>query len=313
MPDAMRQIFADWSLPLWLTTAIVVTAGVYLRGWLAVRRTRRLQFTGLRLGSFFAGLAVLWLAIGSPLDGFADVLLSAHMVEHLLLMSVVPPLLLLGLPVVPLLRGVPARAIRCIAPVLRSAALRRLGHWLVTPLVAWTIMNVCFLGWHVPAAYDFALEHERWHVVEHICFLGSSVLFWWVLIRPWPSGHRARTWGLLVYLVSADVVNTMLSALLAFCDRPVYGFYLQHPDPFGVSPLEDQVLGAVIMWVFGSLAFLLPAMVIAVRLTGTGGSDAAAGPGPQRAIRVRPSAAQWPDQQQPAEEASSRHRDGRWA
>ena len=271
MSEATRQIFADWSLPIWLTTSIVLTAGIYLRGWLAIRRTRPTQFTGLRLTSFFAGLTVLWLAIGSPMDGFADALLSAHMVEHLLLMSVVPPLLLFGLPVVPLLRGLPAVATSFIlGPAIRSPALRRFRHWLITPLVAWLLMNACFLGWHVTAAYDFALEHEDWHDVEHLCFLGSSILFWWVLIQPWPTKARALTWGLIFYLVSADVVNTMLSAFLAFCDRPVYVFYLHQPNPFGVSPLQDQVLGAVIMWVLGSLAFLLPAMVIAVRLTGTG-------------------------------------------
>jgi len=204
------------------------------------------------------------------MDGFADVLLSVHMVEHLLLMSVVPPLLLYGLPVVPVLRGLPEFILRRIAPLMRSPALRHFAHWLVTPLVAWLLMNATFLGWHVPAAYDFALDHENWHVVEHVCFLTSSILFWWCLIRPWPTKTCTVTWGLLFYLVSADVVNTMLSAFLAFCDRPVYPFYLNHPNPFGVSPLEDQVLGAVIMWVFGSLAFLLPAMVVAVRLTGTG-------------------------------------------
>jgi cytochrome c oxidase assembly factor CtaG len=269
----MHQIFTDWSLPIWLTTSIVITAGIYLRGWLKIRQSRPARFTGLRLASFFAGLAVLWFAIGSPMDGFADALLSAHMVEHLLLMSVVPPLLLLGLPVVPLLRGLPAVVTRFIlAPLIRSLALRRFGHWLITPLIAWLLMNACFLGWHVPTAYDFALEHENWHVVEHVCFLGSSILFWWVLIQPWPTKARALTWGLIFYLVSADVVNTMLSAFLAFCDRPVYVFYVTHPNPFGVSPVQDQVLGAVIMWVFGSLAFLIPAMVIAVRLTATSNS-----------------------------------------
>jgi cytochrome c oxidase assembly factor CtaG len=271
MSQAARQIFADWSLPIWLTLTIAVAAGIYLRGWLAMRRTRPHQFTFLRLGSFCAGLAVLWLAIGSPMDGFADVLLSAHMVEHLLLMSVVPPLLLFGLPVVPLLRGLPGVFLQVlIAPLIRSPALRRVGHWLITPLVAWLLMNGCFLGWHVPAAYDFALEHETWHAVEHVCFLASSILFWWCVIRPWPARHRAPTWGILIFLVSADVVNTMLSAFLAFCDRPVYVFYLDHPNPFGVSPLDDQVLGAVIMWVIGSLVFLLPAMVIAYRLTESG-------------------------------------------
>jgi len=268
MSEATHQIFADWSLPVWLTTATVITAGIYLRGWIAIRRTRPLQFTVLRLCCFLAGLGVLWLAIGSPMDGFADILLSAHMVEHLLLMSVVPPLLLFGLPVVPLLRGLPVFMIRFIAPLIRSLALRRFEHWLLTPLVAWLLMNASFLGWHVPAAYDFALEHENWHVVEHVSFLTSSILFWWCLIRPWPTRNRALTWGILFYLVSADIVNTMLSAFLAFCDRPVYVFYLYHPNPFAVSPLNDQILGAVIMWVFGSLAFLAPALVIAVRLTG---------------------------------------------
>jgi cytochrome c oxidase assembly factor CtaG len=268
MSEAMRQIFANWSLPVGLTTAIVITAGIYVRGWFLIRRSRPAQFTGLRLTSFFAGLTVLWLAIGSPMDGFADALLSAHMVEHLLLMSVVPPLVLFGLPVVPLLRGLPTFVVRLIVtPAIRLSWLRRFGHWLTTPLIAWLLMNACFLGWHVPAAYDFALQHENWHDVEHICFLGSSILFWWVLIRPWPARSRALTWGLLFYLVSADVVNTMLSAFLAFCDRPVYVFYLNNPNPFGVSPVQDQVLGAVIMWVFGSLAFLIPAILVAVRLT----------------------------------------------
>lgn len=270
MSEAAHQIFVDWSLPVWLTVATALTGGTYLRGWLLIRRTRPAQFTILRLTSFLGGLAVLWLAIGSPLDGFADALLSAHMVEHLLLMSVVPPLLLYGSPVVPLLRGLPKTMVRyLIGPLIGSSSLRQFGHWLITPLVAWLVMNACFLGWHVPAAYDFALEHENWHAVEHACFLGSSILFWWCLLQPWPTKRRSLTWGLIFYLVSADVVNTMLSAFLAFCDRPVYVFYLDHPNPFGVSPVQDQVLGAVIMWVLGSLAFLLPAMVIAVRLTGS--------------------------------------------
>jgi cytochrome c oxidase assembly factor CtaG len=128
MPDPVHDIFADWSLPIWLTLSIVATAAVYLRGWLAIRKTRPSQFTAFRLASFMGGLAALWLAIGSPMDGFADALLSAHMVEHLLLMSVVPPLLLLGLPVVPLLRGLPGPLKRfLIGPLLRaSAAVRAL-------------------------------------------------------------------------------------------------------------------------------------------------------------------------------------------
>src|SRR5437763_16015653 len=96
MLDAIRDILADWSLPVYLTISVLIAGLIYVRGWMAMRITRRRQFSAARLLSFLSGLAVLWLAIASPMDGFADGLLSAHMVEHLLLMSVVPPLLLAG-------------------------------------------------------------------------------------------------------------------------------------------------------------------------------------------------------------------------
>jgi len=219
------------------------------------------------LAAFLFGLAILWLAIGSPMDGFADALLSAHMVEHLLLMSFVPPLLLLGDPQVPLLRGLPRIVtVRLLGPLFRLKALRTLGRFLTRPLVAWLAMNLIFLGWHVPSAYDFALEHERWHDFEHICFLSSSILFWWPVIRPWPTSARYPGWFMLPYLVGADIVNTALSAFLAFCDRPVYSYYLTKPNPFHIAPMTDQVVGAVIMWVVGSLVFLIPAVFITISL-----------------------------------------------
>jgi putative membrane protein len=258
---------SDWSLPIGLTLAILLTAAVYLRGWIVLRRTRPTQLTPSRLLSFAAGLAALWIAIGSPLEAFADVLLSAHMVEHLILMSLVPPLLLLGLPVVPLLRGLPRAARIYIAgPLLRSQSLRRFSRLLAAPSVAWLLMNATFLLWHIPSAYDFALEHEGWHDLEHLCFLFTSLLFWWCVLRPWPATRPQRDWSILLYLIGADLVNTALSAFLAFCNRPVYAYYLTHANPFQTQPLPDQVLGAVIMWVFGSLAFLLPAASIAYSL-----------------------------------------------
>jgi cytochrome c oxidase assembly factor CtaG len=267
MSDAVRDIFVDWRLPIWLTASIVLTGVLYLRGWLAIRKTRRAQFTDVRLASFLGGLALLWLAAGSPMDGFADVLLSAHMVEHLLLMSAIPMLLLYGLPVVPLLRGLPAPLLHWIVgPLLRVSALRRVGEWLVTPAVAWLAMNVAYLCWHVPAAYDLALENETVHGVEHLCFLLTSLLFWWYIFRPWPAREREADWGVLVYLALADVVMTLLSAFLAFCERPVYPYYVDHPNPFHIPVLDDQVLGAMIMWVLGSFAYLVPAMVITFRL-----------------------------------------------
>jgi putative membrane protein len=267
MSPASQAIFDEWSPPVFLTTMVIVSAMVYTCGWIAIRKTRPAQFTAGRLTAFLLGMAVLWLAIGSPMDGFADALLSAHMVEHLLLMSFVPPLVLLGCPQVPLLRGLPrVLTVSVLGPLLRMKALRALGRFLTTPVVAWLAMNLIFLGWHLPSAYDFALEHEGWHDFEHICFLGSSILFWWPVIRPWPANARYPGWHMLPYLVGADIVNTALSAFLAFCDRPVYSYYLTEPNVFKISPIADQVTGAVIMWVVGSLVFLIPAVFITMRL-----------------------------------------------
>ena len=267
MPPECNAIFEEWSPPVFLTTMVILSAIVYIRGWFVIRKTRPAQFPAGRLAAFLFGLAILWLAIGSPMDGFADALLSAHMVEHLLLMSFVPPLLLLGDPQVPLLRGLPRIGTgRLLGPLFRLKALRTLGRFLTRPLVAWLAMNLIFLGWHVPSAYDFALEHERWHDFEHICFLSSSILFWWPVIRPWPTSARYPGWFMLPYLVGADIVNTALSAFLAFCDRPVYSYYLTKPNPFHIAPMTDQVVGAVIMWVVGSLVFLIPAVFITISL-----------------------------------------------
>lgn len=267
MPPEYRAIFDEWSPPAFLTTVELLSAIVYVRGWIAIRKTRTAQFSAGRLAAFLLGLATLWLAIGSPMDGFADALLSAHMVEHLLLMSFVPPLLLLGSPQVPLLRGLPQIfTVYLLGPLFRMKALRTLGSFLTRPLAAWIAMNLVFLSWHIPSAYDFALEHEYWHDFEHICFLVSSILFWWPLIRPWPTGARYPGWIMLPYLVGADIVNTALSAFLAFCGRPVYGYYAEQPNPFHVSLMDDQITGAVIMWVVGSLVFLIPAAFITIRL-----------------------------------------------
>ncbi len=264
---AMQAILDDWSLPLPLTISIAAFALVYLVGWLRIRRTRPEQFPVWRLYCFELGMLVLWGSVGSPMDGLADALLSAHMVEHLLLMSAVPPLVLMGAPVVPLLRGLPRWMVRFVLrPFLRMSWLRRCANFILRPVPAWLAMNVTLLAWHIPAAYDFALEDETWHDIEHLCFLFASLLFWWVLLRPWPAKKHQLGWIVLPYLIGADLVNTALSAFLAFCGRPVYSYYVTNPNPFGVSLVDDQTLGAVIMWIFGSLVFLVPAMLLTMRL-----------------------------------------------
>jgi cytochrome c oxidase assembly factor CtaG len=270
MTSASDFIFAEWSPPWLLTAAILALAVIYLRGFLAIRRTRPAFFPDWRLMAFVTGLFFLWTALASPLDGFADALLSAHMVQHLLLMSAVPPLLLLGLPVVPMLRGLPRGFVKnVLGPVLGAKTLIAAGRFLTRPVVAWLAMNLTFLLWHTPLAYDYALRHQPWHRLEHLCFLGTAMLFWWPVIQPWPAKRHTYGWAMLPYLLSADLVNTALSAFLAFCDRAVYSYYLGR-NPFHVNPVTDQAAGGAIMWVIGSFAFLLPAVGITVRLVQQG-------------------------------------------
>ena len=267
MPNETQAIFAAWSPPLGLTVLTCLVSAIYVRGWHAIRKTRPTYFSDMRLMSFLCGMLVLWLSIASPIDGFADVLLSAHMVQHFLLMSVVPPLIVLGAPVVPLLRGLPRSLVKSfLAPIFAWRWLRTMGDFLTAPVVAWLLFNLDFLSWHVPSAYDIALQNEHVHDFEHICFLVTSLLFWWVVVHPWPSRIHSNDWRVLLFLISADLVNTALSAFLAFCNRPVYSYYTTGPNPFHVSPLSDQILGAVIMWVLGSIVFLVPAILITVRL-----------------------------------------------
>lgn len=273
MASATQIILAAWSPPVGLTAAVLIGSAIYVRGWNAIRRTRPRYFTGTRLACFLSGMFVLWLAIASPLDGFADALLSAHMVQHFLLMSAVPPLLLLGAPVVPLLRGLPRWPVRrMIGPLIASRTVRSIGRFLAAPAVAWLLFNVVFLAWHLPTAYDFALRNEHIHDLEHICFLVTALLFWYVVLHPWPSPVRSNSWMVLLYLLSADIVNTALSAFLAFCNRPIYAFYSAGPNPFHISALSDQIAAGVIMWVLNSFVFLVPAMVLTVQLAGFGSS-----------------------------------------
>jgi cytochrome c oxidase assembly factor CtaG len=131
-----------------------------------------------------------------------------------------------------------------------------------TGAVAWLAMNTAYIGWHLPSAYEFALNSENWHNLEYACFFFSSVLFWWPVIQPWPSRPHSSRWLILPYLLLADIVNTGVSAFLCFSGRLLYPSYGEIRRPFGLSALNDQVAAGALMWVLGSAVFLLPVVVI---------------------------------------------------
>src|SRR5262249_42259090 len=145
------------------------------------------RFDGARAGAFLAGLAALVIAACSPLDPLGHRLLQAHMVQHLLLMVVAPPLLWLGAPIAPLLMGLPRPTRRRVAGGLASGPVRALTRALADSRVSWALFAAAFWAWHVPALYDMALREDAWHHVEHACFLLTALVFWRPIILPWPA------------------------------------------------------------------------------------------------------------------------------
>jgi cytochrome c oxidase assembly factor CtaG len=264
--EVLQPVFQNWDFPPIVTTLLAVTAAIYIRGWIKIRRTRPHLFPSWRLACFLAGIASLVIAVASPLDTLGDKLLFLHMAQHYVFMSVAPPLIALAAPVVPMLRGLPRWFVRpVLGPLLRMRWLRRFFHGLVGLRPAWLLMNLSYLGWHIPAAYEFALSSENWHNCEHACFFFSSLLFWWPIIEPWPFQLRSNRWLLLPYLLSADILNTAVSALLVFGGRVFYPSYAVEPRLFGISALTDQAAAGAFMWVFGSTVFLIPTFVITMQ------------------------------------------------
>jgi cytochrome c oxidase assembly factor CtaG len=204
--------------------------------------------------------------LASPLDTFSPFVLTAHMLQHMMLMMIAPPLLLLGEPLIPIVRGMPRFAAREFAgPLLNWRLAQQVGLAMTNPIVALILMGVVMLAWHVPALYEFALRSSAWHQVEHSCFFFASIIFWWPVVQPWPTRAQWPRWAMVPYLVIADLQNTVLSAVLVFSDKALYPSYAAGPSLFGFTPQEDQAAAGAIMWVVGSLAFIVPAILIAIQ------------------------------------------------
>ena len=271
MQNSWLSLFTDWDIPPAVTCALAAASLVYVRGWLALRRTRPETLPVWRLLSFLAGMFALFLAVSSPLDTYSETLLFMHMAQHFVLMSVAPPLIVLGCPFVPMLRGIPRPIVRRVGgPLFRSAVVHRAREFFSRLPIAWLAMNLTYVGWHIPKAYEFALTSETWHNFEHFCFFATSVLFWWPILQPWPARRRQNSWMIIPYLLSADLVNTGVSAFLCFSGRLLYSSYALVDRPFGLDALKDQVAAGAFMWVFGSVVFLVPAICLTARFLTNG-------------------------------------------
>jgi putative membrane protein len=271
MTPTIQSEFAPWPISYPVTFAVCLAACGYIRGWLRLRSARPNRIMPWQLDAFMSGMFALWIALGSPLRTLQHELLSIHMVDHILLMAVAPPLILLGAPFRAYVQALPRRFVgeartgfRSWSPMRRLG--QRLGCVLGNPIFCWLAGVIALIGWHVPAAFKLAMHSNLWQEFEYACFFGTGLLFWWPVIQPWPTVARSLRWSTVLYLFFATFPCDMLSAFLTFCDRVVYPCYLSGNRRFAISPIQDQEYAGALMWVCATFVYLVPAVIITTRL-----------------------------------------------
>ena len=248
---------------------VLILAWAYAVGWWQLRH-RGGAISAWRIAASAGGWLGVLVALSAPLDRLAHASFAAHMIQHLLLIAGAAPLLLLADPFAALCWALPAPVRLRAGRLLRGGApLRALWRGLTTVSLAWLTHVAALWLWHLPRAYDAAVADRVVHDVEHLVFFGTAVLFWWPIIQPWPSRSHWPRWAMIPYLLVADLQNTALAAILSFCDRVLYPTYDSVPRLWNISSLSDQAAAGAIMWVPGSLAFLITAGVITVQILST--------------------------------------------
>jgi putative membrane protein len=186
---------------------------------------------------------------GNKVIGHDDVLM--HMVQHVLLGAVAPPLLWL--------------IVRRTCPRIVRGALTPLGRLLTHPVATWLAGTVTVIGWHVPAAFELGQRSAMWHSIQGASFFVTGLLFWWPVVRPWPAAVRLSPPMIPLYLFTATLPCDALSAFLVFCDRVVYPGHLAEPGHFSVAALADQETAGAFMWMAITFIYLVPAIVLTVQ------------------------------------------------
>ena len=254
--------FWDWSLD----PPLVLLIGLAILYWVGGRRTVTPERTRVarrwRSACFYAGLLVLAIALSSPLDRLSQQLFWAHMVQHVLLLMVAPPLIVLARPWVRLWRCLPLGTRRSLARSLaigeRMAPLRSATRLLGSPLPAFVLFSVVLLAWHLPVLFEATLRSEALHACEHTLFFGSALIFWKQVIPSPPLHARLLASQRVLYAVGAMIVSWVLAVVLALAPHPLYDYYAHLARrPGGISAMADQQLAAGIMWVPGSITLVI--------------------------------------------------------
>jgi putative membrane protein len=231
-------------------TLLLILLVLYLRGIASLRKKKPLRRT--RHVLFMAGWVSLAVALLPPVDTMSGELFSMHMVQHELMMLLAAPLLVFSHPAALLIRGMPEFFRRKFIWLLRRKSTLLLRRLILLPSIAWLIHALALWGWHVPWMFQASLESELIHTLQHSSFFVSALVFWWAC-----SGNRYREIGVAVFLFTTAAHASLLGALLTFSNTVWYPHYLNTAPAWGLSALQDQQLGGLIMWVPGGLVFLL--------------------------------------------------------
>ena len=238
----------------------------YMRGWLRVRGESAQAVDPWRATGFFLGLVLIWMARASSMASGQAHSLTVHMVQHLVLMSLAPPLIWLAEPVRLLSLGLPSRLAELVVlPVARWRPIRLFGQLLGHPVVCWLAATTALVAWHVPALLMLSVHSTGWRALAHASFLAGGLLFWWPVVRPWPSSSKEPSWSIVLYLFLATLPCDVLSGLLVFSERIAYPVHLSATGLLSVSVLDDQQRAGALMWSAVTIIYAVAAVIVATR------------------------------------------------
>ncbi|MGH2503348.1 MAG: cytochrome c oxidase assembly protein [Ktedonobacterales bacterium] len=246
--EDVPNLWLAWTLDLSLLIPLAIILGGYLYAIGPARRRWNLgeAATRAQITYFTLGWAALTLSLVSPLDTLGDeYLFSAHMIQHMIIAVVAPPLLLMGIP-------------RWLAELpLRTEGARTVARWLANPIVAFGVFQADIWLWHAPALYDLTLSNDTVHILEHLTFLIFGLMYWLPILSPTPMIPRISRGFAILYLFVGCQPMVALGALLTFAAHPLYTPYIDAPRVWGLSPLGDQQLGGLIMWLPTNIPYLI--------------------------------------------------------
>jgi putative membrane protein len=262
----MSHIHHSASESFWISGALIFSLFVYLRGWLCLRRHDHDNVESWRAASFVFGLLLIWIATASPLAALDHEMLTAHMVQHLLLMTLAPPLMLFGMPGKPLAYGLPQGLLQAVGCPLRSEPLQKVASVLTHPAICWFAAAGALVVWHVPSVFMVGMRSQSWHGIEQASFLATGLLFWLPVVQPLQNRSKWPESSILLYLFLATLPCDILSGFLVFCDRVVYPVFLSSPQSFFLSALEDQQCAGALMWTCVTVVYVIAGAVFTARL-----------------------------------------------